>query len=122
MAFSYRNQHGAKQRTAERRQRENAAPRLSDEIPRLGDLRFEIENGDFKYAWTIVVERAPALFRFGCPEETCKDGGHDMTLDVMSALRRSSARVEGDDVCQGQVRSGTCGRILRYVGSATYRP
>jgi hypothetical protein len=44
-----------------------------------------------------------------------------LTGDVMAALRRSSGRMEGDDVCHGQVGSGTCGRILRYVGVATYR-
>jgi hypothetical protein len=121
ISTSHRNQFEARQRTVERRQREDAAPRLCKEIPRLGYLRFEIENGDSKYAWPIVVERAPALFNFRCSDDTCKDGGHDMTGAVMSALRRSSGRMEGDDACHGQVGSGTCGRILRYVGVATYR-
>jgi hypothetical protein len=110
----------AQQRTAERRQRENDALRLSAEVPRLSALRFEIENGDARYVWPIVIERAPALFRIVCPEDACKDGGHDVTGEVMYALRRSSARMEGQDVCHGQVRSGTCGRVLHYVGLATY--
>lgn len=118
--MSYRPQFEARQRNVERRQREDAAPRLKSEFPRLSGLRLEIENGDSKYAWPIVVAYAPALFNIVCSDGTCKDGGHDVTMDIMAALRKTSARMEGNDVCQGQVGSSPCGRTLRYVGVATY--
>jgi hypothetical protein len=117
---SHRAHVEAKQRTVERRQREDHAPRLSAQVPRLAALRFEIENGDSKYTWPIIVERAPALFDIACTEHACRDGGHNLTWDIMAALRASAPLLKGEDVCHGQVGSGTCGRILRYVAVATY--
>lgn len=109
----------AKKRSAERRQREDEAPRLRDEVPGLTSLRFEIESGDTRYTWHIVVERAPALFHIGCAEPACREGGHDVTAGVLRELRKHSARFEGEHVCTGQVRGAECGRLLRYVATAT---
>lgn len=117
---SYRNLMEAKQRSADRRQREDASARLSAEMPRLATLHFEIENGDNRYVWRIMVERAPALFNIACGEPSCREGGHDLTMNVMRALRMSQTRFEGEDTCQGATRGIPCNRVLRYVGVATY--
>ncbi|SRR6266702_895525 len=116
-----RNQEEAKQRSAQRRLREDKAPRLLDEVRNLTSLDIDVAHGESHFLWRIVVERAPALFELACPEPTCTNGGHDLTLSIMRALRASSARFEGDGVCRGNVPLGNCGRILKYVARATYR-
>jgi hypothetical protein len=121
--------HGeAAQRFAERRRREDEAPRLSAEVPRLRSLRLELDehtrdgvvSTEPAHIRRVVVENAPALFYMPCGDARCKDGGHDITRNVMDALRAGDTRVEGEDACSGSQGSGQCGRILRYVGIATY--
>ena len=119
--MNHRDQMEARRRAAERRQREDEAPRLHEEAPRLDSLRLEIEDGDSKYLWRIVVERAPSLFEVGCGERACKDGGHNLTLDVMRALRQQKTEFSGEHSCNGQVRTGECARLLRYHAVATYK-
>lgn len=116
-----RNHEEARQRAAARRLREDQAPRLKDEVHRLASLDIDVANGQSQYRWRIVVDRAPALFDLACLEPTCTNGGHDMTRSIMQALRASSERFEGDGVCRGDVPVGTCGRVLKYVATATYR-
>jgi hypothetical protein len=116
-----RNQEEAKQRRAQRRLREDTAPRLSDEVRNLTSLDIDVENAGSRYLWRIVVERAPALFEIACSEPTCTSGGHDLTLSIMRGLRASSTRFEGKGACRGDVPLGNCGRILTYVARATYR-
>jgi hypothetical protein len=111
----------AKQRSAERRLREDEAPRLSAEIRKLTSLQLDIENGTNRYVWRIVVERAPALFVIACPEEGCVNGGHDITHEVTRSLRASATHFDGESSCRGDLRSGTCGRVLKYTATATYR-
>src|SRR5262249_44839803 len=116
-----RNNQDAKQRSLDRRKREDDAARLNDEVRRLGSLDIEVDDGGSRYIKRIVVERAPALFEFPCPEETCENGGHDITRALMEALRASATRLEGEDPCRGAVPSGPCGRIMKFVAQATYR-
>jgi hypothetical protein len=116
-----RDSQAAKQRSADRRLREDGAPRLANEVKKLSSLRLDVENGSSKYAWRIVVERAPALFEVPCPEDQCENGGHDLTRAITHDLRRSATRFEGESVCQGTTPLGVCGRVLKYVGVATYR-
>jgi len=111
-----------------RRQREQEAPRLLTEVPSLEGLRIEIEErrsgstvAEANHIRRVVIESAPALFIINCGDRDCHDGGHDVTYTVMSSLRRGAARFEGEDVCHGNVRTTTCGRVIRYVGIATYR-
>jgi hypothetical protein len=111
----------AKQRIADRRLREDEAPRLVEEAPRLATLQIDVENGTNRYLWRIVVERAPALFEIPCPEQGCENGGHDLTREIMRALRTSAPRVEGESSCRGDLGQRTCGRVLKYVATATYR-
>jgi hypothetical protein len=115
-----RDNQAAKQRSVERRLREDEAPRLTKEIKRLKSLQIDVDNGGNKYVWRIVVERAPALFVIACPEPACQNGGHDITRAVLQSLRSAATRFDGESACRGEVASGDCGRVLKYVAQATY--
>jgi hypothetical protein len=69
----------------------------------------------------VVVENAPALFFMPCSDRDCRDGGHDLTREIMGALSRGQPRFEGEDACEGQLGSARCGTVLRFVAVATYR-
>ena len=118
----------AAQRFAERRKREDEAPRLHAVIPNLESLKLEIEEnraggavGDAGHIRRVVVEYAPALFILPCGDTSCKEGGHDATQVILRALERGETRFEGEDSCAGQIGTATCGRVMRYVGIATYK-
>jgi len=118
----------ATRRTAERRQREDEAPRLATTIPALQGLRLEvlehspgIAHPEHTHVRHVVVASAPALFVMPCHDAQCKDGGHDLTQEILAALRRRNARFEGEDECRGTVGSAGCSRILGYVAVATYQ-
>ena len=115
-------------RTAERRQREDEAPRLAETIPALQGLRLEvlehsssISRPEHTHVRHVVVASAPALFIMPCHDTQCKDGGHDLTHEILAALRRRNARFDGQDACRGTVGSAGCSRILGYVAVATYQ-
>ena len=115
-------------RTAERRQREDEAPRLAATIPALQKLRLEvlersssISRPEHTHVRHVVVANAPALFVLPCHDTQCKDGGHDLTQEILSALRRQNVRFEGEGGCPGTVGSAGCSRILRYVAVATFQ-
>lgn len=124
----YHRRHSeAAQRFADRRRREDEAPRLTAEVPRLTDLKLEIEErsgsspvAEPTHVRRIVVQHAPALFMLTCGDPRCKDGGHDITHAVMRQLRAGQTRFEGDDVCPGNVGSSQCSRVLHYTATATY--
>ena len=126
--MNHRRHSEAAQRQTERRLREDEAPRLTAEVPRLASLRLEIaENrgggmiAEAAHVRRIVVESAPALFMMSCADKSCKDGGHDLTWDIMRALKSSMPRFEGEHTCDGQLGTATCGRVMHYVGIAEYR-
>jgi hypothetical protein len=117
----------AAQRFAERRRREDESPRLIAEVPRLQSLTLAIEErsqggpvGESTHVRRVVVQHAPALFFLPCGEGRCKDGGHDVTHDVMRALKAGETRFEGQDACAGSVGTAPCSRILHFVATATY--
>jgi hypothetical protein len=122
-------QSAAAQRAAERREREDRAPRLSDEVPDLQSLRFEIEerSGSMavmqpKYIRRIVVANAPALFLVPCGDSNCHDGGHDFTRSIIQALRTHQSRFTGEEACQGSLGSGApCNRVLHFDAFAEYK-
>ena len=118
----------AEERIAERRRRENAAPRLRMAVSQIGSLSLEIEEymGEsdtprVRYTRHIVVERAPAIFFIGCTEVDCSDGGHDVTVSIMAKLRSSSTDFTGEDRCYGNRFGKTCGARLKYRGHASYQ-
>jgi hypothetical protein len=113
---------------AERRQREDRAPRLRAEVPALETLRLEIEEmrqgasvPETVHVKHVAVPHAPALFDLPCLDTTCTGGGHDVTMQVLAALRSGAARFQGEHACNGTTRAAACTRVLRYVGLATYK-
>ena len=116
-------------RAAERRRREDEAPRLTTRVPRLESLVLTIEErrpgsvgADVQHVKRIVVGSAPALFDLSCCDRACKDGGHDVTRSIMMELERGTTEFEGEDTCHGSLGSAQCSRILRYKAVAAYKP
>ena len=68
----------------------------------------------------VSVPHAPALFDLPCLDTTCAGGGHDVTHQVLAALRSKAAQFQGEHACNGTTRTAPCTRVLRYVGFATY--
>ena len=126
--MNHRRHSEAAQRQTDRRQREDEAPRLLTEVPRLTGLKLEIQENrgggliaEAGHVRRIVIENAPALCMMSCADRSCKDGGHDLTWDIMRALKNGQTRFEGEHTCDGQLGTATCNRLMRYVGIATFR-
>jgi hypothetical protein len=116
----------AAQRAAERRKRENDAVRLRDAVPRLLTLRLEINehrgvNAGTSHIRRIVVDNAPALFEILCSDHSCRDGGHDLTGEILAGLKGGAEQFEGEHVCYGQLGTSRCDNVLNYRAVATYR-
>ena len=123
-----RRSRDAATKFAERRKREDEAPRLLAEAPKLETLRLDLEerrpsvvSAEVSHIRRVVVAHAPAMFEVPCSDPSCHDGGHDLTIPIMRALRSGDEKFEGEDTCLGQVGNTSCERILRYVGTATYK-
>lgn len=118
----------AAERFAERRKREDDAPRLKDRVPELATLKLDVEEahdttgtGRAKHTRHIVVDRAPALFVFPCGDASCEGGGYDITDQVMRGLQNHAETFEAEDKCYGSVGTAQCRRSLHIKGIATYR-
>lgn len=114
-------------RAAERRRREDEAPRLAARVPRLASLKLEIEErrssavgADVSHVKRVVVDSAPALFELPCCDRSCKDGGHDVTRQILRELERGATTFDIEDVCDGSIGSAQCSRVLTLRGFATY--
>lgn len=123
--YNNSKKHGAAaERSVERRRREHEAPRLLNEVPGLKSLRIEViehlPTGSTKHVKLVVVAHAPALFVLPCGDRDCHDGDHDLTREVMWALRARETELSGESSCQGSVRSGNCNRRISYQLSAEY--
>lgn len=121
-------QSAAAQRAVERREREDRAPRLVEQVPDIVSLLLEIEDRSSstatmqpKYLRRVVVERAPALFLIPCGDPNCTDGGHDVTWPVMQALQSHRVSFDGEDSCHGSVGSSSCTRVLHFHAVAQYK-
>ncbi|MCU0691841.1 MAG: hypothetical protein MUF54_10600 [Polyangiaceae bacterium] len=117
----------ARQHLAEHRARADEAPRLGIEVPSLQTLRLALSESragleipGTSYAKLFVVHSAPAYFYVPCGDPRCKDGGHDITENVMAALRRSASYLEGTDSCLGQIGFSECARELRFIVTAVF--
>lgn len=124
--MSWRGREAA-ERFAERRRREDDAPRLAELVPDLATLSLEIQErrggfstGEAAHIRRVVVENAPALFILPCRDTACKDGGHDITDFVTRSLRAKLTRFESEDACMGTVGSATCQRVMHVVATASY--
>jgi hypothetical protein len=120
-------QREAAERFAERRRREDESPRLLALVPKLLTLKFRLEERratssitETAHVRPIVVSNAPALFVFPCQNSACEHGGHDVTAAICAFLRAGREHMEGEDACRGQTGNADCGRILRYIVTATY--
>ena len=47
--------------------------------------------------------------------------GYDLTREILRAIALRRPRFEGEIACRGQCTSIDCKRVLRYIGTATYR-
>jgi hypothetical protein len=121
---SRKKANAAAQRSAERRQREDDAQRLSYLIPSLTELRITVTEdssaGKTKHVKHIIVQRAPALFVIACGDPRCEEGGHDVTSEVMHALRGRQTKSDGESVCYGTIGSAACNRRMHYELTAAY--
>jgi len=117
----------AASRFRERREREDAAPRLRSRVARLRTLSIEIDDhpgatgiGRTRYVRHVVVDQAPALFYIPCSEAYCEDGGHDLTVAILQALLGGETEFSGQDVCYGWRGGAQCERVVHFLGRATY--
>lgn len=113
----------------ERWQREDEAERLSSEIAHLEALKIVIEEcrgeqhvSGGRYTKHVIVSRAPARFELPCGEPKCQDGGHDVTYELMRALRDRVERLEGHSDCRGSIGDRLCDRSVKFAAFATYKP
>jgi hypothetical protein len=125
--MNFRGRHNPRaERFAERRKREDEAPRLRQEVPNLTRLQLNIEErtgvGGSTHTRRIVIDAAPALFLVPCGDPRCVDGGHDLTTRVMQSLRSRERLFHGEDLCSGSVGPGACCRVLHFDAIAEYRP
>lgn len=116
----------AAKRSKERREREDAAKRLQDLVPELDSLKLEIEESregrdlvEIRHTRHIVVGRAPAYFELPCSDRYC-DGSHDVTKDMVKALKSRRTRFEGRHRCGGTAKHGDCELEMRFVAQAQY--
>jgi len=125
----FRQRHSeAAARSAERRRREDAAPRLRDVVPNLETLTLEVQErraetpvAESSHVRRIPVAHAPALFELPCHDSFCNGGGHDVTAEILKHLRSGALRFDGEDGCSGSTGAAPCARVLHYVATATYR-
>jgi hypothetical protein len=115
-------------RFSERRRREDEAPRLAELFPDLVELCIHLRESrgvsavaGSTYMRRIVIEHAPALFHIPCADPSCRDGGHDITRELLSGLRRSSVTIEGEDACGGYAGASPCRRVLHFTATPVYR-
>lgn len=118
----------AAERFAERRRREDEAPRLLDVVPDLVACRIDMAQGradattaEVAHTRHLVVARAPALLVVPCSDPACRDGGHDISSALLRGLRDHQRDINGEDTCHGDVGTVNCGRILRFTALAQYR-
>ncbi len=126
--MSFKRSGPVAERLAERRRREDDAPRLIERVPQLESLRLEIHElrggstvPESIHVRPIPVASAPALFELPCLDSFCKDGVHDLTRAILCALESRVTKFEGEDACTGHAGNADCQRVLRYVATATYR-
>ena len=124
MPSNFKRSVQAAQRSADRRQREDDAPRLKLQVPSLATLKIAVieeQTGvNSKHIKHVVVASAPALFVFPCGDDVCVDGGHDVTNEVMRVLRNKVKQATGDSKCEGMTGSAPCSRRITYELTATY--
>lgn len=117
----------AAERFAERRRREDEAPRLRDVAPQLVSCRIDISERradvtsvDITHTRHLVVAHAPALVVVPCSDPACRDGGYDITSALLRGFRERRTDIRGEDSCNGNIGTIHCGRVLTFVATARY--
>ena len=117
-----RNNHAA-DRFADRRRKEDEAPRLCSQVPDLTSLRLDVHEqvgaGGINHIRRFVIEHTPALFVVPCGDPLC-NGAHDLTTAVMRALRAREASFRRTDPCAGFAGLASCPRVLHFEATAEY--
>jgi len=125
----YRRNNEAADRARERRQKEDAAPRLLAEVPSLRTMRLSVSfrrgetvATDSSYVRVVVVTSAAALFEIPCADTYCQTGGHPATQHILAGLKAKKSRFEGEVPCRGTIGTSgtTCASVLIYQVEATY--
>jgi hypothetical protein len=126
--MTWRRNPEVARRLAERRQREDDAPRLSAAVPKLESLGIRVHEGNpgisnpaGSHTRRVVVATAPALFVVPCGDSQCQGGGHELTNELLAGLRAQKVQFEGEVACRGAIGGSECRRVLRYVATASYR-
>jgi hypothetical protein len=124
MSMNHRRNSPAALRFAERRRREDDAPRLHEQVPSLVSLKLEIEDRCgvtmTSHVRRIMVDHAPALFLVPCSDPRCTDGEHDLTQTVMRAVRSGEKSFQGSDECRGTIGPSPCTRVVHFDAVAEY--
>jgi hypothetical protein len=122
---SWQNRRTAR---TDRWKREDDAPRLKQEVPNLEALRMNLEefSGGHRIMGTsriqhVVVGQASTRFEIPCGDSKCEDGGHDLTRDMLNALRSGREAFNASSVCSGRVGERACDRALEYSFTAKYQ-
>jgi hypothetical protein len=125
----YRRNNEAAERAKERRQKEDAAPRLAADVPSLRTMRLSVSfrRGeslvtDASYVRVVVVPTAASLFEIPCSDPYCQGGGHRATQPILEALRAKKPKFQGELPCNGTVGTSAnrCTSTLIYQVEATY--
>jgi hypothetical protein len=110
----------------QRREREDGAKRLADEVPLLTSLRLEIEekragaSASVRHVKIVVVSHAPALIDLPCGDPSCRNGGYELTYEVLRSLRARETEFQVVSRCDGQVGSASCSSEIRIAARAAY--
>ncbi len=125
MTRSFRKNGPEALRFAERRRREDEAPRLATVVPALASLRLELSersgsSSPLRHIRRVLVDRAPAVFVVCCTDPRCIDGDHDLTSAVMRSLGSHKTKFSGTDDCSGTLGPSPCGRVLDFEAFAEY--
>ncbi|MFO0675609.1 MAG: hypothetical protein U0169_03685 [Polyangiaceae bacterium] len=117
----------AAEKFAERRRREDEAPRLKDLVPDLKACRIEIAerrsnvtSADVNHTRHVVVASASAMLVVPCSDPSCQGWGHDIGPSLLRGYRDRRAEIRGEDACDGYVGGDRCGRVLTFAAFAQY--
>jgi hypothetical protein len=112
--------------------RVEASPTLAQAFPDLKSMTVELGFYDAEgrscrsqIKYTVNLEHARSVFRFGCENTECVQGGFDLSGAVAQAVTNRSTAVSGEFSCRGWLSRYTinqvpCGKVLRYKITLAY--
>jgi hypothetical protein len=57
-----------------------------------------------------------------CSDPACRDGGHDITSELLRGFRARRVEIRGEDACNGDIGTVHCGRVLTFTAIAEFSP